>query len=82
MVFSTILMSSGISFYVIISLVCHSFSHYMRLVNHWLHFSEEEVENVDGNWQNWTDRDLLGQLGDNLGLFRVTWGQLRVVVSK
>ena len=39
-------------------------------------------EDIDDNWQNWLGRGPLGQLGDNLGLFRVIWAQLGVIVAK
>ena len=37
---------------------------------------------VDGNWQKRLGRGPFGQLGDDLGLFSVICGQMRISVAK
>lgn len=39
-------------------------------------------EYIDGDWQNRSRWGPLGQLGNNLGLYRVIWGQMDVSVAK
>ena len=45
-------------------------------------FGGRRVYDVHSNWWNWSSRGLLGQLWDNLGLFKLAEAEMGVIMGQ